>query len=61
MLETLRHRGVFGGGGDSPVFIPIHVTRHDVMDVCARADEEENNEEEGLEVEERGLGSISPL
>lgn len=38
-----------------PVFIPVHVAWHHIVDVGACADEEEDYEEEGLEVEERGL------
>ena len=47
--------------GDSPVLVPVHIAGHDVVNVCACADEEEDDEEEGLEVEERGLGTVSPL
>lgn len=38
-----------------PVLIPVHDTRSEVVDVCARADEQQEDEEEGLEVEEGGL------
>lgn len=40
---------------DVPVLVPIHDAREDVVRVGARADEEEDHEEEGLEVEERCL------
>ena len=38
-----------------PVLIPVHNARGEVVDVCARADEQQEDEEEGLEVEEGGL------
>ena len=44
--------------GQLPVFISVHITWHDIVDVCACANQEEDNKEEGLEVEERGLANI---
>jgi hypothetical protein len=41
--------------GDLPVLIPIHNAREDIVRVGARADQEEDDEEKGLEVEESGL------
>lgn len=38
-----------------PFFIPVHGSGEQRVRICARADEEEDDEEEGLEVEERGL------
>lgn len=38
-----------------PGFVPVHNAGEDVVRVCAGADEEEDDKEEGLEVEEGGL------
>ena len=40
---------------DVPILIPIHNGREPGMYVCARTDYQEDDEEEGLEVEEGGL------
>lgn len=50
LTESVRNREK-----DIPVLVPIHDAREDVVRVGARADEEEDHEEEGLEVEERCL------
>lgn len=42
---------------DSPLAVSIDDTGCSPADVCARADQEEEDEEEGLEVEQRGLVS----
>ena len=38
-----------------PVFIPVHNAGKDRVDVCRGADYQEDDEEERLEVEDRGL------
>ena len=38
-----------------PIFISVYNTREHSVCICAGADEEENHEKEGLEVEKRGL------
>ena len=38
-----------------PVFMPVQDRRRDAVDVCVCADEEEDDQEEGLEVEDRCL------
>ena len=40
---------------DIPIFIPINDTGKDSVRVCARADQKQDDQEQGLEVEERGL------
>lgn len=35
-----------------PILVPVHYTRYQGVDVCGCADEEEDDEEEGLEVED---------
>ncbi len=54
----MRRRWERGGGEEEglPVLVPVHDAWEDVVGVCARADEQEDDEEEGLEVEEGGLG-----
>ena len=41
-----------------PIFVSVYDTREHSMCVCAGADEEENHEKEGLEVEKRGLRCV---
>lgn len=54
-------KGVFGAGrrwfaaAGLPVLVPVHDAGRDGVDVGARADEEQDDGEEGLEVEEGGL------
>ena len=43
------------GTSDIPALIPVHDPRHYRVRVRARANYQEDNEEEGLEVEERRL------
>jgi hypothetical protein len=40
---------------DAPLFVAVYESRRHGTDVRAGADEEENDEQQGLEVEERGL------
>jgi len=40
---------------DVPILVPIQESREDTMQVCACADEEEDNEEERLELEDAEL------
>lgn len=47
----LRQRWI----GHLPIFVGVKYPGEDLVHVGACADEEEDHEEEGLEVEERGL------
>lgn len=38
-----------------PMLVSIHDPRHDGVGICARADDEEDNQEERLEIEQRRL------
>ena len=38
-----------------PVLVPVHDAGREVVDICARADQQQDDEQEGLEVEERRL------
>lgn len=38
-----------------PMLVSIHNPRHDGVGICARADDEEDNQEERLEIEQRRL------
>jgi hypothetical protein len=42
-------------GDDIPILVPIYEAWHHRVGVCARADEEENDKQERLEVEYCGL------
>ncbi|KGY14714.1 hypothetical protein PABG_12398 [Paracoccidioides brasiliensis Pb03] len=53
------HYGLEESKTSIPVLVAIHYPRHYRMGVSACADDEENDEEEGLEVEERSLLNIS--
>lgn len=43
------------GERDAPLFVAVYESRRHGTDVRAGADEEKNDEQQGLEVEERGL------
>lgn len=47
--------------GDVPLLVVVHEGREDGVHVGARADQEENDEEERLEIEERRLHGSSAL
>lgn len=38
-----------------PILVPVHQGREDIVRVCARADEEQEDEEQRFEIEEGGL------
>ncbi len=40
---------------NAPIFVPINDPRKDAVRVRARADQEQDHEQQGLEVEEGGL------
>lgn len=50
---------ISGGIGDArvPILVAVHDSGREVVDVCARANQEEEDEEEGSEVEEGGLAA----
>lgn len=41
------------------MLVSIHNPRHDGVGICARADDEEDNQEERLEIEQRRHGGLS--
>lgn len=46
---------------DLPGLVPVQKCREDAMKVCAGADEEEDDEKEGLELEDAELGNLLSL
>jgi hypothetical protein len=42
-----------------PILIPVQESREDAVQVCAGADEEQDHEEEGLELEDAELFETS--
>ena len=52
----MGEKKVRGRGGKErisvPILVSVHYTRYQGVDVCGCADEEEDDEEEGLEVED---------
>lgn len=40
---------------DIPVLVPVHDAGRKVVDICACADQQQDDEQEGFEVEERRL------
>jgi hypothetical protein len=54
--SRLRLRGIYS---NVPILIPIQESREDSVQVCAGADEEQDHEEEGLELEDAELFETS--
>lgn len=41
-----------------PILVPVHDSGREMVDVCARADQEQQHQKEGLKVEEGGLRAV---
>lgn len=57
--QSLPHPCKLPENTENAVFVPVHESGQDGVDIGTRTDEEEDGEEEGLEVEDCCLDSVS--